>query len=74
MTVKRLILAVQQRKEWATSNVYELTAKREFNLGLYTDVELQELDAELDKFLEAEKFYSDMLFEIDCILYKDKPL
>lgn len=74
MTVKRLILEIEARREWATQNLYASTMKREFNAGVVSQTDLEEIDAEIDTYSRAEKFYNDMLFEIDCILNGDTEL
>lgn len=68
MTVKRLILEIESRREWAIQNLYASTMKREFNAGVVSQTDLEEIDAEIDSYSRAEQFYNDMLFEIDCIL------
>lgn len=74
MTVKRLILEIQARRDWASQNLYAATMNREFNAGVVSQTDIDELDSQIDGYSRAERFYNDMLFEIDCILNGDTEL
>lgn len=72
MTIKKLIQELQKRRDSVSDNLYAYTMSREFNAGVITQTDIEELDSAIESYSRAEKFYNDMLFEIDDILESNK--
>jgi hypothetical protein len=72
MTVKKLVQELQRRRDYASKNLYASTMNLEYNAGLITQTDIDELQSSIESYSRAEKFYNDMLFEIEDITQNKK--
>ena len=71
MTLKKLVQELQRRRDYASENLYASSMNLQFNSGLISQSDIDELQSSIESYSRAEKFYNDMLFEIDTIVKGD---